>query len=468
MKKPITEKSPALLLADRIALELKQRPFEPGHIIASLPELYDRYEAGRPVLRQAVRILEERGIATLRRGAGGGLVALEPNPAYAGRALSILIESRLRSFLDLGVLLEAIDYYVYLFHSPLLSSGDCAQLRRLVSRLNRLSDEEFLRTKAHHQVANGIRRMVQDPVMELLEKAAYECTLDLIPHRVAVRNDCRDSPAWSVTLETVEALVAGDIPWLLDCQKKQRAIMTASWQADAEPDGNTAGPGDYPGNSSQAERIVREILREIRRLNWVAGERIASGVELARRFQTTPDVVRQAIIILQQYGVIDAEKGRAGGLYIAALDREGMLDAARGYLQDAGGNTQTLQEFLLQLTLMVIRDNHDNQPGQLQRAAHSLASKLSLVSKPGLVSNGAAQLAAGSGLDTNLPLLLDTLCDHPLLRVLTELAGPLLGSIGGSATCWAVLDAFAANDLPMGRRLLMDAYRGQQIPPATI
>ena len=450
MKKTAADKSPALLLAERMAVALKQQQYAPGEIIASLPELNASYQVGRPVLRQAVRILEERGIATLRRGAGGGLVALEPNPAYAGRALSILIESKLRHFSDLGVLLESIDYYVYLFHSPLLSAADCVQLRRLVNRLNRLSEEEFLRTQAHHQLACAIRRLVRVPVMELLEKAAYECSLDLIPHHITLRNDRRGSPAWAVTLETVEALVAGDIPWLLDCQKKQRAIMEESWQADldagvAAPD---AGDGaDYPAANSQAERIVRDILRDIRRLGWTEGERIASGVELARRFQTTPDIVRQAIIILQQYGVVAVDKGRAGGLRIAALDRQQMLGAARDYLRDAGSESRSLREFLLQLTLKVVADSEGRQPGQLRRAA--LASG-------GGDPGGKKSPASGAGDD--LLWLLDYLCDHPVLRTLTELAAPLIGPIGDRDGCRAVLDAFASGDLPMARRQLMDCY----------
>src|SRR5690606_39296942 len=81
----------------------------PGGVVASLPALYARHDVGRPVLRQALRILEERGVAALRRGAGGGLVALPRSPAYAGRALSIVIESGLRNLSDMGLLTEAIE-----------------------------------------------------------------------------------------------------------------------------------------------------------------------------------------------------------------------------------------------------------------------------------------------------------------------------------------------------------------------
>ncbi|MEA3301472.1 MAG: GntR family transcriptional regulator [Pseudomonadota bacterium] len=446
MNRAFAEQSPALVLAERIAADLKAGNHVPGEVVASLPALYARHNVGRPVLRQALRILEERGVAALRRGAGGGLVALPPSPAYAGRALSIVIESGLQDLADMGLLLEAIDSYFYLHHVPRLSPADCEQLRDLVRRFNRLSDEEFVKVKAHHQLAVAIRAAVGDPVIALLEKAAYECALDLIPYSVTLRNDRRDSPAWQVTLDTVEALVAGDTARLLDCQKRQRAIMEASWGADAEPAlvGEGFGGGrDYLNARSQAERIVREILRDIRRLNWVAGERISSAVDLVRRFRTTPDAVRQAVIILQQYGVIAVEKGRGGGLYVATLDRAGMLDAARGYLGAAGvgASAKPLGGVLLHLGLTAMVDAERRAPGSLARAA-GLRSDASV----NVQGNGTAALLA-------------QLCGNSVFATLVEMATPWLAAIGGHEHDRALLAALAAGDLALARRWWMDACR---------
>ncbi|HLS99587.1 MAG TPA: GntR family transcriptional regulator [Porticoccaceae bacterium] len=446
MPRAFTQQSPALVLADRIAADLKAGGHAPGEVVASLPALYARHDVGRPVLRQALRILEERGVAALRRGAGGGLVALPRSPAYAGRALSIVIESGLRNLSDMGLLTEAIDQYVYLHHGPRLSPADCEQLRGLVRRLNRLSDDEFVKVKAHHQLAVAIRGAVDDPAIELLEKAAYECALDLIPYSVALGNDRRDSTAWQVTLDTVEALVAGDTARLIDCQRRQRAVIEASWGADGEPALADQGLGDgrdYLNARSQAERIVRELLRDIRRLGWVAGERISSSVDLVRRFRTTADAVRQAVIILQQYGVITVEKGRAGGLYVAALDRAGMLDAVRGYLRAAGTSAGTLGELLLHLGLTAMADAERRAPGSLARAA--------------ALQTGPAPGAAGG-----TAALLAQLCGNPVFATLVELMAPWLAAIGGHHYDRALLAALAEGDLALARRWWMDACRAAQ------
>src|ERR1700723_385573 len=90
---PAALDSAGVQLADRLASSLIALRAAPGTVVASEPELMARHPAGRPVFRQAVRILEERGIAHMRRGHGGGLVVDEPSADFAGRALSIVIES---------------------------------------------------------------------------------------------------------------------------------------------------------------------------------------------------------------------------------------------------------------------------------------------------------------------------------------------------------------------------------------
>jgi hypothetical protein len=46
----------------------------PGSVFASEQDLQSRSEVGRSVVRLAVRLLEQRGVASMRRGVGGGLI----------------------------------------------------------------------------------------------------------------------------------------------------------------------------------------------------------------------------------------------------------------------------------------------------------------------------------------------------------------------------------------------------------
>ncbi len=432
-------KPPAMALADRLARALKQGAQAPGTVIASLAELQARYRVGRPVLRQAVKILEERGIAALRRGKGGGLVALGANPDYPGRALSILIEREITDFTDLAVLPRAMDYYVYVFEAPYLGWDACRQLREMVEDFDRLPDEEFLRCRAHHQVAQAIRLLTRDPVLELMEKASYECAVDLIPYGVSVRNDSKESIAWQITRETVDALIAGDVAWLMSCMDRMMAVLLESWQS-GEPSAKSGFSAlTFQSARNQTDRVTREILREVRALEWQAGQRIATGADLARRFQTTPDIVRQAIVVLQQYGVIEVEKGRSGGLFVAELNRPLLLESARGYLREQCFEPRILKEILLQLTLGIVVDLGGRSP---ERLRHNAAT---------------AQLQG-----RRLPALMNEICNHPVLSVLTELASPLLEDMGEGSHGREIADAIARSDLVKASRLLIETYRSWQ------
>ncbi|HVW44955.1 MAG TPA: FCD domain-containing protein [Amycolatopsis sp.] len=82
-------------LAEQTALvitrEIRERGHQPETVIGSEPELLARLRVGRSVFRQAVRILEHNGIARMRQGATGGLVATTPDPRHVVDALSLYL-----------------------------------------------------------------------------------------------------------------------------------------------------------------------------------------------------------------------------------------------------------------------------------------------------------------------------------------------------------------------------------------
>jgi DNA-binding FadR family transcriptional regulator len=63
-----------MLLADEIEQQIREACLLPGSVFASEQELQSRSKAGRSVVRHAVRLLEQRGVASMRRGVGGGLI----------------------------------------------------------------------------------------------------------------------------------------------------------------------------------------------------------------------------------------------------------------------------------------------------------------------------------------------------------------------------------------------------------
>lgn len=66
-------------IADHIEEELIRQGWPAGLIYGSERELSERFSVGRAVIREAVRVLEVRGVARMRRGPKGGLLVLPPS-----------------------------------------------------------------------------------------------------------------------------------------------------------------------------------------------------------------------------------------------------------------------------------------------------------------------------------------------------------------------------------------------------
>ena len=83
-------------LARRIEDDIAILGPAPGASLGSLRELSERYHAGRSVTREAVGLLERRGLGRLRPGPCGGFILARPQPETTGLALA-------EHFLSMGI-----------------------------------------------------------------------------------------------------------------------------------------------------------------------------------------------------------------------------------------------------------------------------------------------------------------------------------------------------------------------------
>ncbi|MDB5424969.1 MAG: GntR family transcriptional regulator [Phenylobacterium sp.] len=428
-------------LADRIAEEVAASRAPPGTVVASEPELMALHRAGRPVFRQAVRILEERGVAYMRRGHGGGLVVAQPNGDFAGRGLSIVIESLTDELPQLAVLPIAVDTHLFLHGARRLSLEQCQELRRLARRLDRLSDDEFLRVGAHRQLHRAIRTASGEPAAALAHRTATEYSMDLIPYSVNLMAEGKGEP-WRITLETAEALVAGDVAAMFDSRRRQMEMIHASWpewraidrDPRLAPNVNDPDRPEFQLGSNQAERLAREILREIRLMGWKAGERIGGGAELMARYGASTNILRQAVRTLQEHSAVEVERGRKGGLFIAVPDRVRAVSRAKAFLAQSGAIASDVRAFLVNLLL----ESLDNRA---------------------VISGEGLDAALGPDPEVTFAALASAIAEasrSPPLQLFVEILTPFLPAEPGPAAPRDVLlQAFAAGDRVQSRRMLL-------------
>jgi DNA-binding FadR family transcriptional regulator len=97
--RPESGRKLAEVLARRIEHDIAERGWPVGEVLGSESELIERYGVSRAVLREAVRIVENHFVATMRRGPGGGLVVMAPEIGAVIRAVTLQLD-----FQDIGPL----------------------------------------------------------------------------------------------------------------------------------------------------------------------------------------------------------------------------------------------------------------------------------------------------------------------------------------------------------------------------
>src|SRR5256885_4928028 len=82
----------AEIVADQIGQTIVGQRWEPGELFGSEVALTARYGLGRAVFGGAVRLLEHRGLAEMRRGLHGGLFIRQPDPAPVAKAMAVYLD----------------------------------------------------------------------------------------------------------------------------------------------------------------------------------------------------------------------------------------------------------------------------------------------------------------------------------------------------------------------------------------
>lgn len=88
------EQKLAVSVAGRIHDDIVREGRNVGEVLGSEADFLARYGVSRSIFREAIRILEHYSVARMRRGPGGGLVVLEPDPTSSVRTVALYLSFR--------------------------------------------------------------------------------------------------------------------------------------------------------------------------------------------------------------------------------------------------------------------------------------------------------------------------------------------------------------------------------------
>jgi DNA-binding FadR family transcriptional regulator len=306
-------------LARRIEDDIVLRGLTPGGALGSLRELSERYRVGRSVAREAIGLLERRGLGRMRPGPCGGFILAEPRPDAIGEQLADYFRATgvtLRQVMDAR---EAVD--------PMAARLAAAR-RPEEAELARLEMAGATDGLAAHLAARAeLARLAGEPVLRLFVECLNSLSIDFGRAGLARR----DRPAGTADMK--DALGAGDVEAAAAVAGRWHAEL-ADWLVEDQGAPRLASfEGARPPGSAAtlAAAIARELAAEIAS-RGDAGARLGSEWDLCERFGVSRLTLRQAIRLLQDGGLVECRRGRGNGLLVRDRRAAGNIRLMVAYL----------------------------------------------------------------------------------------------------------------------------------------
>lgn len=192
-------------LAQTLERDIRANGWQVGHPIGSEAELTARYGVGVAALREAARILAERGVVRSRRGPGGGLFVTAPDREIVTDASRRYLEHSGVSGPHIFEALLGLELVAVRRLAETIDPTGAARLRDLLDAESRHSGRTWSDLPNVHL---EIARLVGNPVLELFIQVLTDLLIShygprIHPSTVARWVRTRDS-------ELVEAIIAGD------------------------------------------------------------------------------------------------------------------------------------------------------------------------------------------------------------------------------------------------------------------
>ena len=330
-------------VARQIEAEIIDRGWPTGQVLGSEADLTARYGVSRAVLREAVRLLEHNHVAGMRRGPGGGLVVRSP-------AVSAAVEV-VANYLDfIGVTAEEL----HRARTVLESLG-----ARLAA--TRLDDEGVERLEAHvdaeaardTEVAGGFHVVVAECSGNGALALFLRSLIAVIGRRL-VRSDLAAAKlreSGEAHVELVQAII--DRKPLVAERLMAEHLDATSWleQMAVRRARRDPGPGRPMGVQSAdweaaklPERTAYRIRNEIAAKGWPVGTTVGSEADFLDRYAVSRAAFREAVRILEYYGVAEMRRGPGGGLVVGEPELDRVVATVVTYLEHVGMDADRLHE----------------------------------------------------------------------------------------------------------------------------
>jgi DNA-binding FadR family transcriptional regulator len=229
-------KKAAEQLADEILDYIVDRGLTPGTRLAPERQMLADTGRARGTLREALRLLESRGVVEVRPGAAGGAFVRQPQPRDLGAAITAVLLVEGASMLDVLAAREDMEVAALRRAAQRIGPRDLAVMQDSVDRLreNIADRERFLHEAGRfHGVIN---EAAQSPVLRILNEALRATQMSSASdYSLSYRERVADEHQ-----EIIDALAGGNAA--LACDRMRGHVHTSAHSWAGRRTASTPGP----------------------------------------------------------------------------------------------------------------------------------------------------------------------------------------------------------------------------------
>ena len=164
-------------VVEQITHLILESHLQQGDQLPSESQLAERFQVSRTVVREAVKVLEQRGLVAVKQGVGTFVCAL--NGEVVSETLTRFLRANVHRYLQLMDLREMLDVGVAVRLANRIEPADLQALRDRLAKLNQVLDspEEYAQEDVafhmdlYRATRNQILLIIMQPVIELLVEA---------------------------------------------------------------------------------------------------------------------------------------------------------------------------------------------------------------------------------------------------------------------------------------------------------
>ena len=158
-------------LADEILAYIVDSGLEPGTRLAAERQMLADTGRARGTLREALRLLESRGVVEVRQGAAGGVFVRKPQPADLGAAITAVLMVEGASMLDVLTAREDMEVAALMRAAHRIGPRELAVMQDSVDRLREnIADRDRFVVEAG-RFHGAISEVAGSPVLRILNEA---------------------------------------------------------------------------------------------------------------------------------------------------------------------------------------------------------------------------------------------------------------------------------------------------------